>query len=75
MIRLNRTCKEVTSLVVAQQDHPLRLNERLVLKMHLAICENCTRLDQQMLRIRSGFKQWRNYVDESDKSADVRAKK
>ena len=45
-------CKEVTHLLSESQDRKLTLAERLQLKMHLAMCEGCTRYRQQLDFIR-----------------------
>ena len=57
---LQRTCKEVTALVVAQEDRNLSLADRLALRMHMAICDACPRFERQMLTMRNGLRAWRN---------------
>ncbi|QTN26575.1 zf-HC2 domain-containing protein [Rhodoferax sp. AJA081-3] len=55
-----RTCKEVTALVVAREDRELSLADRLALRMHMAICDACPRFERQMLTMRNGLRAWRN---------------
>jgi hypothetical protein len=58
---INRTCKEVTALVIAREDQPLRLGDRLAVRVHMAICDNCPRFAKQVLLMRDVMKPWRNY--------------
>lgn len=60
---LHRTCKEAAALMVAREDRALRLTDRLALRLHLAMCKACPRFERQMLLMRNGMKQWRNYVE------------
>jgi hypothetical protein len=63
MTLLTRTCKEVAALLIAREDRTLRLGERLALRIHLRICEACPRFERQVLSMRNGIKQWRNYTN------------
>ena len=45
-------CKDVTHLLSESQDRRLKLAERVQLKMHLAVCQGCTRYQQQLNFIR-----------------------
>ena len=65
-IPLMRTCKEVTALVVAREDRHLGLADRLALRMHMAICDACPKFERQMLSMRNGLRQWRNYAVPDD---------
>ena len=58
---LMRTCKEASALMVAREDQPLPLRERLALRLHLAICVACPRFERQLITLRLAMKQWRNY--------------
>jgi len=59
---LNRTCKEATAIMVAKEDRRLPWNERIALRLHLAICKDCPNFERQMLTMRNGMKEWRNYT-------------
>ena len=61
---LMRTCKEVTALVVAQEDRALGPLEQAALRMHMAMCKACPRFERQILTMRNAMKQWRNYSSE-----------
>ncbi len=65
-IPLMRTCKEVTAMVVARDDRDLKLADRLALRMHMAICDACPLFERQMLTMRNGLRQWRNYSGPDD---------
>ena len=66
MIPLNRTCREVAALLVAQEDRRLGMAERLALRIHLVICDTCPKFERQILTLRNGLSQWRNYADPDD---------
>ena len=60
MMPFNRTCREVAALLVAREDRPLGLADRLALRMHMVICDACPRFERQMLTMRNSLQQWRN---------------
>jgi hypothetical protein len=64
-----RTCKEVVALVIAQEDRPLPLQERLALRLHLSICKTCPIFRRQVLTMRNAMKQWRHYGSEDTPQA------
>ncbi|MGQ0708914.1 MAG: zf-HC2 domain-containing protein [Rhodoferax sp.] len=64
---LKRSCKQVTALLVAQEDRALPWLERLALRLHLSVCKACPRFQRQMLTMRHAMGQWRHY-SESDTS-------
>lgn len=57
-----RTCKEASALMLAREDQNLPMQERLALRLHLAICAACPRFERQLLTMRSAMRQWRNYA-------------
>jgi hypothetical protein len=61
MISLNRTCKEVSALVIAREDRALPWLDRLALKLHMRICNACPVFERQVLTMRNAMRQWRNY--------------
>jgi hypothetical protein len=61
---LRRTCKEATALMVAREDRSLPFVERLALRLHLAACRACPRMEQQLLTMRKAFARWRHYSGE-----------
>lgn len=45
-------CKEVTGLCSQAMERPLRLGERLALRMHLTMCSGCTNYRKQIVTLR-----------------------
>lgn len=70
MLFFSRTCREVTTILVAREDRRLVWRDRLALRLHLSICKTCPRFERQMLVMRQSFKRWRHYT-EADNGADV----
>ena len=66
MIPFRRTCKEVAALVVAREDRPLSLADRLALRLHMGICAACPKFERQVLVMRNTLRQWRSYEDPED---------
>lgn len=58
-----RSCREVTALLIAQEDRPLRLSERLGLTIHLPMCQACQRMQGQVQLMRQAMHQWRQYKE------------
>lgn len=50
-------CKQASQLISQSLDRQLSLRERFVLKLHLLICEYCTRFGQQVRKLRVAIKQ------------------
>jgi hypothetical protein len=50
------TCKETSRLASRAMDQNLPLADRLVLRMHLAICKNCARFNAQVHEMRRLFR-------------------
>jgi predicted anti-sigma-YlaC factor YlaD len=50
------SCREVTRLVSDSQERPLALQERLSLRMHLAVCSACRNFEEQMATIRAAMR-------------------
>ena len=67
----NRTCKEVTALVIAREDRLLTWRDRLALHMHMAICTTCPTFERQVLTMRNAMKQWRSYEGDGASIADT----
>lgn len=49
------TCRETSELASRAMDERLPFADRLALRMHLAICENCARFNQQLQEMRRLF--------------------
>ena len=63
---LKRTCREVAAILVAREDRDLGLADRLALRIHMAMCDACPKFERQMLTMRNGLRQWRNYTGTDD---------
>ncbi len=59
-MRLRRTCREVAALLVAREDRPLELEDRVATRLHLWACKSCPQFERQLLTMRNAMKQWRN---------------
>jgi len=50
------TCRETTELASRAMDQRLPFGDRMAMRMHLAICRNCARFDQQLQEMRRLFR-------------------
>lgn len=64
MMPLTRTCKEITTLVIAREDQALPWRERLALRLHMAMCAACPKFERQVLTLRRAMQQWRSYRED-----------
>lgn len=53
------SCREVTRLVSQMQDTPVPLLQRIKLRLHLAICDGCTRFERQVRFLRAAMRTYR----------------
>lgn len=60
-MRLQRSCKEVTALVLQSQDRRLALGERLVLRLHWRACGACAAFKRQTDLMHEALGRWRAY--------------
>lgn len=51
------SCREVSHLVSEGLDRKLGLGERLRIRLHLAICDGCTRFSRQVAFLRRAIRQ------------------
>lgn len=51
-MRLKLSCRETSRLLSGAQDGRLRLGERLALRLHLGMCDACTRFSGQLAFLR-----------------------
>jgi hypothetical protein len=63
MTALDRTCKEVTALVIAREDRDLPLPDSQALHLHLQLCGTCPVFERQILTMRNAIRQWRSYQE------------
>ena len=50
------TCKETTELASRAMDERMSYGDRMAMRMHLAICKNCMRFNQQLQDMRRLFR-------------------
>ena len=50
------TCKETSMLASRAMDERLPFADRMAMRMHLAICRNCARFNQQLQEMRRLFR-------------------
>ena len=62
-MKFNRSCREVTRLVLESQDRELSLADRLALQIHWRICDGCLNFKKQADLMREAMKRWRSYDD------------
>lgn len=62
-MKLRRSCREVTRLVLQAEDRPLTLVERAALQFHWMACTNCARFKGQADLMRAAVDRWRQYRD------------
>lgn len=53
-------------MVVAREDRDLSMADRLALRMHMAMCGACPKFERQILTMRNGLREWRNYSGPDD---------
>ena len=53
------TCKEATRLISQAQDRKLTLAQRAALRLHLSLCEACTRFGAHLNTLRSAMRKYR----------------
>jgi hypothetical protein len=54
------SCKEASLLLSQAEDRRLRLVERVQLRLHLAVCDACTRFSQQIAFLRIAMRRYAN---------------
>jgi hypothetical protein len=58
MLRIS--CQQASRLLSQQQDEPLPLRQRLVLRLHLAYCTACTNVSKQFAALRLAMQRLRD---------------
>lgn len=58
---LIRSCKEITSMVIAREDRALLWVERVALRLHMGYCEACPAFERQIKTMHQAMQQWRHY--------------
>jgi len=53
------SCKEASLLLSEAEDRRLSLLERVKLRLHLSVCDACTRFSQQIAFLRKAMQRYR----------------
>ena len=64
MALFNRTCKEVTRLILEREDRRVGPLDRLAIKLHMLICDTCPRFLRQAGFMRQALDRWKHYKDD-----------
>ncbi|MFM2065343.1 MAG: hypothetical protein RLZZ584_252 [Pseudomonadota bacterium] len=59
-------CREATGLILAAQDRPATVGERVRVRLHLLACGACSRFNQQLDLMNRAMGRWRRYTDSGD---------
>jgi hypothetical protein len=62
-MKLGLNCRESARLILQGEDRRLGLAERLALRVHLTLCDGCTRFVGQVGLMRGAMQRWRAYTD------------
>jgi len=61
------TCREAARLLLQREHRRLGPLERLGLRLHLGICEMCTRFNGQLTLMDRAMDRWRQYTEDDGK--------
>lgn len=64
LVRL--TCREAARLLMQREHRDLRVTERVRLRLHLGVCEMCTRFNGQLRLMNRAMERWRAYRDRDE---------
>ncbi len=63
-MKIRRTCREVTQLVLQSQDRALTPIERWSLRLHWLACDGCNRFRRQAQLIQLAMDRWRDKAND-----------
>ena len=64
-MKIKRTCREASRLVLESEDRRLGPLDRLTLRLHWMACSACSRFRDQSRVMRVALDNWRHYRDEA----------
>lgn len=64
-------CREVTRLVLEAEERPLPWPDRMRIRLHLSMCQACTRFNGQVAFMRRALGQWRDGAHDSAGADDL----
>ena len=65
------TCRDASHLLSEGQERPLRLGERLGLRLHLWMCVSCRRFEQQLALMRRAMRALRRRAEAEADAAEL----
>jgi len=54
------TCKDASRLISQMQDAKLSVRERLLVRLHLALCDACQRFQGQVALLRNAMRRYKD---------------
>ena len=57
---LKLTCKEASRLISQSMDRKLTVAQRSALRLHLSVCEACSRFGAQLSSLRAAMRKYRD---------------
>ena len=54
------SCKDASRLVSRREEAPLSPGQRILLRLHLAVCVACTRFERQLRYLRTAMRKYRD---------------
>lgn len=60
------SCKHASRLISQSLDRPLSWRERVSLRLHLSLCDMCTRFQRQLHVLRTAVRQLTDKVEQDD---------
>ena len=64
-MKIRRSCRDVTRLVLQSHDRALTTTEWISLRLHLMACGACKHFKRQASTMRLAMDRWRHYRDEA----------
>jgi len=61
-----RTCRQVTELVLRQEELALPWHERVAVRLHMQICVACPRFLKQVRFMREAMGRWKQYAERDE---------
>ncbi len=58
------TCKQASQLISQSLDHPLSWSQRMQLRVHLFICDACSRFNRQLYLLRIALHRIRDQIEQ-----------
>ncbi len=64
-------CREAAAVMLAALDRPVGLRQRVLLRLHLSVCDACTRFSGQVRLMDQAMGSWRAYADSGEVTGDT----